>query len=172
MTHPTYSVLSSMCQRPGGNNYLSKYHFIMFLLFQHVLIFALIQIIFVLMFRIGVDAGGYEDTGVETVRCGLYSYLCNIITRKTCLPLHISTITALLGLLSVELKEFVQTGVVDLPDVTSESALVHDIRNWFSSLSKEQQSFSVSLIQSFDVHKNENAQCSYRIGHLGTASAL
>lgn len=139
--------------------------------FYHVLVtlFASIQIIVVLIFRIGVDAGGYEDIGVDTVRCGLHSYLCKIISRKTCIPLQISTIVALLGLLSTGLKGLVQTGAMDLPDVTGKSEIVDDIRSWFSSLSKEQQSFSVSVIQSLDFHTNDNAQCSYRID---TAIAL
>ena len=116
--------------------------------FYHVIIFALFRIIVVLISRIGVDAGGYEDDGVGIVRCGLHSYLCKIISRKTRLPLQISAIVALLGLLSDELKEFVQSGVMDLPDVvTVKYAIVNDIRKWFSSLSKEeQQSFSVGLI--------------------------
>ena len=58
-------------------------------------------------FRIGVDAGGYEDGGVENLRCTLSAYLDHTSSMKAGISLQISTGAALFGLLPLDLETLV-----------------------------------------------------------------
>ena len=62
----------------------------------------------VLIFRLGVDSGGYEDAGVENLRCNLSAFLSRDATMKAGLPIQIATVTALLGLLPLNFETLVQ----------------------------------------------------------------
>uniref|UniRef100_A0A5B7BWU3 Maternal effect embryo arrest 22 n=1 Tax=Davidia involucrata TaxID=16924 RepID=A0A5B7BWU3_DAVIN len=97
--------------------------------------------------RLGVDANGYEDTGVENLRCRLSVFLCQDTSRKLGLSIQIATVTALLGLLPLNFEELIKNNM-ELPAVVSESVPAECIRKWFSLLSNEQQSLSFSLLQS------------------------
>ncbi|GMY38164.1 hypothetical protein FCV25MIE_33408 [Fagus crenata] len=99
---------------------------------------------------LGVDAGGYEDTGVENLRCNLSAFLSRDATMKAGLPIQIATVTALLGLLPLDFETLLQSNV-KLQATASQSVLVDFIRKWFSLLSKEQQELSVSLLQTAGV---------------------
>ena len=100
----------------------------------------------VLIFRLGVDSGGYEDAGVENLRCNLSAFLSWDATMKAGLPIQIATVTALLGLLPLNFETLVQSNV-KLQATASQCVLVDFIRKWFSLLSKEQQELFVSLLQ-------------------------
>ncbi|XP_050288057.1 uncharacterized protein LOC126726747 [Quercus robur] len=102
--------------------------------------------------RLGVDAGGYEDKGVENLRCNLSAFLSRDATMKAGLPVQIATVTALLGLLPLDFETLVQRNV-KLQETATQSVLVDYIWNWFSLLSKEQQELSVSLLQTAGAKK-------------------
>ncbi|KAG2689499.1 hypothetical protein I3843_09G138900 [Carya illinoinensis] len=96
--------------------------------------------------RLGVDAGGYEDKGVENLRCNLFTFLNRYSILKAGLHLQIATVTSLLGLLPDDFDTLIQSNVKI--QVTARQYLLADsMRKWFSSLSKEQQDLSVRLLQ-------------------------
>ncbi|KAF7148748.1 hypothetical protein RHSIM_Rhsim03G0093400 [Rhododendron simsii] len=97
--------------------------------------------------RLGVDASGYEDNGVENLRCRLSSFLCQNSSRKLSRLSQIAIVNALLGLLSLSFKELVKS-TVEVPAVVSPSNSTDCIREWYSGLSNEQQSLSFSFLQS------------------------
>ncbi|KAF5742411.1 hypothetical protein HS088_TW09G00459 [Tripterygium wilfordii] len=95
--------------------------------------------------RLGVDAGGFEDKGVDHLRRKLSAFLSqepNIVG----LPIQIATVNVLLGLLSLEFVKVVQGEPIMFTAVPNKSATVDLIRNWFCRLSKEQQALSLSLL--------------------------
>ncbi|KAA8519316.1 hypothetical protein F0562_013572 [Nyssa sinensis] len=96
--------------------------------------------------RLGLDANGYEDIGVENLRCRLSAFLCQSTSRKLGLPIQIATVTSLLGLLLLDFEELIKSNV-ELAAVASKSVPADCIRKWFSLLSNEQQSLSWSLLQ-------------------------
>ncbi|KAF5444885.1 hypothetical protein F2P56_033977 [Juglans regia] len=96
--------------------------------------------------RLGVDAGGYEDKGVENLRCNLYTFLNRYTTMKAGLHLQIATATALLGLLPDDFDALIQSNV-KIQVTATQSLLADSMRKWFSLLSKEQQDLSVRLLQ-------------------------
>ncbi|KAM4112485.1 hypothetical protein ACJW30_05G143900 [Castanea mollissima] len=104
--------------------------------------------------RLGVDVGGYEDKGVENLRCNLSAFLSRDATMKAGLTVQIATVTALLGLLPLDFETLVQRNV-KLQETATQSVLVDYIWKWFSLLSKEQQELSVSLLQTAGAKKKE-----------------
>lgn len=107
-----------------------------------------------LIFRLGVDAGGYEDKGVESLRCNLSAFLSRDATMKAGLNVQIATVTALLGLLPLDFETLVQHNV-KLQETATHSVLVDYIWKWFSLLSKEQQELSVSVLRTTGAKKKE-----------------
>lgn len=118
-----------------------------FLCYYFALLAAKYIIYCVLTFRLGVAAHGYEDKGVENLRYKLSGLLSQRATYRPALPVQIATASALLGLLSFDFEEVIR-GNSNLPATTSQSIFTNHIRHWFSSLRKEQQALSYSLLQS------------------------
>lgn len=106
----------------------------------------------VLIFRLGVDAFGYEDKGVQQLRCKLVTFLCGGCTKKGLL-VQIATVTALLGLLSLDFETIIQDTVKFLAN-SSQSFAADSIKKWFSSLSEKQQDLSLNLLQTGGVNRN------------------
>ena len=104
----------------------------------------------VLFYRCGVDASGYKDNCVENLRSSLSAFLCQNSSRKLGLPAQIGTVNALLGLLNLNFEELVKSSV-ELPAVVSPSNPADCIREWYSTMSYEQQSSAVNLLQSGSV---------------------
>lgn len=95
--------------------------------------------------RLGVDANGYDDTGVETLRGRLSSFLHRKASAVTELPFQIATVTALLGVVPLRFEELFKSNN-ELSEVVKDSGPADCIRNWFSLLSKEHQSLSIRLL--------------------------
>ncbi|KAH7547478.1 hypothetical protein FEM48_Zijuj01G0314300 [Ziziphus jujuba var. spinosa] len=102
--------------------------------------------------RLGVDAFGYEDKGVQQLRCNLVTFLCGGCTKKGLL-VQIATVTALLGLLSLDFETIIQDTVKFLAN-SSQSFAADSIKKWFSSLSGKQQDLSLNLLQTGGVNRN------------------
>ncbi|POO01045.1 hypothetical protein TorRG33x02_032280 [Trema orientale] len=102
--------------------------------------------------RLGLEAFGFEDKGVEQLRCDLSTFFRCGINMKASLPIQIATVTASLGLLSVDFETIIQTKE-KLPAIASESVLVDLIREWFLSLSMKQQELSFSILRTAVVNK-------------------
>lgn len=103
-----------------------------------------------LILRLGVDAFGYEDKDVRQLRCNLSAFLRDGCTKKG-LHIQIATVTALLGLLSLNFEEIIQDNV-KFPVNASESSLAVVIREWFSLLSKKQQDLAINFLQTGGVN--------------------
>ncbi|CAN1169523.1 hypothetical protein LINPERPRIM_LOCUS19846 [Linum perenne] len=100
--------------------------------------------------RIGVAASGYEDKGVESLRYELCSFLGRQIVEKAAVfPVQIATVTSLLRLLSLDLQSVVddESFKCSTTNATSQSAVIRLLRDWFSSLSKDGQTMSLSFLQ-------------------------
>lgn len=100
-----------------------------------------------IIFRLGVAACGCEDKNVEKLSNTLSAFLWHETTTRAGLPLQIAIVTALLGLISVDLGQVIEINSM-CPSIASQSAVAGAIRKWFSSLSKEHQALSFSLFQS------------------------
>ncbi|KAJ8758770.1 hypothetical protein K2173_000491 [Erythroxylum novogranatense] len=97
--------------------------------------------------RLGVSTCGYENGGVEDLRCKLSTFLWRDGTIRSVLPVQMATLSALLGLLPLDFEKVIHSKLQ--PSVTvCQSVYVDLIRKWFCLLSKEQQFFSFSLLQS------------------------
>ncbi|XP_037493455.1 uncharacterized protein LOC105637078 isoform X1 [Jatropha curcas] len=97
--------------------------------------------------RLGVAACGYEDKEVENLKYKLSGFLQRDATTKLSLPVQIAAVTSLLGILPFDLQDVIQ-GNLKLPEGASQFVFADLIRNWFSSLSKEQQTLSSNLLHS------------------------
>lgn len=89
--------------------------------------------------RLGVDAKGSEDSGIEALR----DWLC---ARISCghsgdfgLHVQFAAVTSLVGLVAMPFEEIVGSDS-DPPGTTSQPAASKCIRKWFSSLDPEQKS--------------------------------
>ncbi|PQM37218.1 uncharacterized protein Pyn_18359 [Prunus yedoensis var. nudiflora] len=96
--------------------------------------------------RLGVDALGYEDKGVEILRGQLSAFLCRDSAISVGLPTQIATVTALLGLLPSDFETIIQ-GNVEPAAIASQSDPAQSIRKWFSLLPKKQQDLSFGFLQ-------------------------
>lgn len=101
----------------------------------------------VILIRLGVDVGGYEDHGVENLRTKLLSYLCNS-SMKAHTSLQIATATALFGLLPLDLESLSQTEF-SLPAYPSKSISddAGSLRKWFSGLGEHQKILLYSILR-------------------------
>ncbi|KAK1375650.1 hypothetical protein POM88_031843 [Heracleum sosnowskyi] len=95
--------------------------------------------------RLGVVAKGYNDTGVETLRDRLSSFLHQNGSAIMVLPTQIATVYALLGVIPLRFEELIKSNNKP-PEVVEDSGSTDRVRNWFSLLSKEQQSLSTKLL--------------------------
>ncbi|KAI5332054.1 hypothetical protein L3X38_022182 [Prunus dulcis] len=96
--------------------------------------------------RLGVDALGYEDKGLEILRCQLSAFLCRDSAISVGLPTQIATVTALLGLMPYDFETIIQ-GNVEPAAIASQSDPAQSIRKWFSLLPKKQQDLSFGFLQ-------------------------
>ncbi|KAJ4832993.1 hypothetical protein Tsubulata_005283 [Turnera subulata] len=96
--------------------------------------------------RIGVAACGYEDGGVDTLSHKLCGYLTGEFAAKSGFPVQIATVSALLGLSSLDFRKVVSSNL-ELLTTGRLSEFSDRLRNWFSLLSKEQQVLSFALLQ-------------------------
>ncbi|KAM6551821.1 hypothetical protein CsatB_001629 [Cannabis sativa] len=102
--------------------------------------------------RLGVEASGYEDKGVDQLRHDLSSFFRGGISIMAGLPIQIATVTAALGILSIDFKTIIETKE-KFSGTASESILVDMIRKWFFLLSRRQQDLSFSILQTSGVNK-------------------
>ncbi|PNY04429.1 protein TRANPARENT TESTA 12-like [Trifolium pratense] len=84
--------------------------------------------------RIGVDSGGYEDRGVENMRCNLYAYLCRISSTKAGFSLQIATANTLFLLLPHGFETLFHTNISLSAYSKSVSDSVETLRMWFFGL--------------------------------------
>ncbi|OWM63773.1 hypothetical protein CDL15_Pgr006035 [Punica granatum] len=96
--------------------------------------------------RFGVDSSGCNDTSIESLRCHLYSLLCQACTSKFGFPIQCSIVMALLSLLPLDFENILDNGAT-LPDTASVSVPARAIGKWFSSLSKEEQASMYILLR-------------------------
>ncbi|KAI9195861.1 hypothetical protein LWI28_018821 [Acer negundo] len=71
--------------------------------------------------RIGVDACGYEDKEVESLRNKLSSFLMGDTTIVAALPVQIATVTALLGLVPLDFEQIVE--------INAKHPIINGLRN-------------------------------------------
>ena len=102
----------------------------------------------VIIFRLGVDAFGYEDSGVENLRSNLLAYLCCDSSVKAGPFVQIAAATALLGLLPLDLETLLQTNLT-LPGCAAQ------LRKWLLGLEKDQQELLYSIVRGVNVYKRE-----------------
>ncbi|KAF3450972.1 hypothetical protein FNV43_RR07061 [Rhamnella rubrinervis] len=100
--------------------------------------------------RLGVDALGYENKDVQRLRCNLSAFLHDDCSKKG-LHIQIATVTALLGLVSLNFEEIIQVNM-KFPVNASESSPAVMIRNWFSLLGKKQQDLAINILQTGGVN--------------------
>lgn len=105
------------------------------------------------LIRLGVGVGGYDDRGVENLRCNLFSYLCRNSSTKAGSPLQIATATALFGLLPLDLETLLQTEF-NLPASSCKSISddAVNLRKWFSGLDKNQRDLLCGILRCTDVY--------------------
>ncbi|KAK9022442.1 hypothetical protein V6N11_002704 [Hibiscus sabdariffa] len=97
--------------------------------------------------RLGVDAVGYEDTEVVNLRVKLSAFLRQETTIRAGLPIQLATVSALLGLVSLDLEDFhLENG--DLAGMSGQPLPADVLRNWFLVLTEEQRAKSIRFIQS------------------------
>lgn len=106
----------------------------------------------VVLIRLGVDVGGYEDQGVENLRCKLLSYLCNSSVKAgQSLQIATATATALFGLLPLDLEALLLTER-SLPAYSSKSISddAGNLRKWFSGLGEHQRDLLCGILRCTD----------------------
>lgn len=109
----------------------------------------LLLIHLVLSPRFGIDVGGYDQTGVEGLRCSLSAFLGQETAWERSLPSQFAAAKALIDLLPLEFEELIQKDLeVVLTGDSTQSSHIVVIKKWFSQLSKEKQSLSCSLFRS------------------------
>lgn len=100
-------------------------------------------------FRLGVKAGGFDDLGVQTLRCSLYSFLRQATTLKMGFATQTAIATALLRLMPLDFENIVQGNAS-----VSQPAPPCAVRKWFSSLTREQKTSIRNIIQSATVDRS------------------
>ncbi|XVF23014.1 hypothetical protein REPUB_Repub13aG0001300 [Reevesia pubescens] len=99
--------------------------------------------------RLGVDAVGYEDKEVENLRVKLSAFLWRETTIRAGLCIQLATVTALLGLISLDFEKVI-LGNVKIPVMSGQFDPADLVRNWFPLLTEEQQAMSIRLFLSVD----------------------
>lgn len=98
--------------------------------------------------RDAVDAKGYQDPGVNSLRDWLSTFICQKNPSGNFgLPIQFASVTALLGLIDRSFQEVIEANI-DVSRSGNQSNALKCIRNWFSSLDAEQQSPFCSLSSS------------------------
>ncbi|MBA0565191.1 hypothetical protein Golob_010080 [Gossypium lobatum] len=98
----------------------------------------------VCFFRLGVDAVGYEDKEVKNLRAKLSAFLWQETTIRAGLPIQLASVSALLGLVSLDFKKAsLENG--NLPGMSGQCVPADLLRNWFLQLTEEQRSMSIRL---------------------------
>jgi hypothetical protein len=110
----------------------------------------LLIVLNVILIRLGVDVGGYENEGVENLRSKLLSHLCNS-SAKAGTSLQIATATAVFGLLPLDLEALSQTEF-SLPACSSKSISddADNLRKWISGLEEHQQDMLYAILRRTD----------------------
>ncbi|KAF8027739.1 hypothetical protein BT93_E0606 [Corymbia citriodora subsp. variegata] len=93
--------------------------------------------------RLGVKAGGFDDVGVQSLRCFLYSFLQQATTLNMGFSTQTAITTALLQLVPLDFENIVQGNAS-----VSQSAPACAVKKWFSSLTREQKTLICNLLQS------------------------
>ncbi|XP_015973285.1 uncharacterized protein LOC107496528 [Arachis duranensis] len=97
--------------------------------------------------RIGVDAAGYEDRGVENLRYKLFAFLDHTSSVKARNSLQISAVTSLFGLLPLDPEALVCTEI-NLPAYSkSISDHAQTLRKWSSGLDKDDKEFLSTMLR-------------------------
>ncbi|KAI6701070.1 hypothetical protein NL676_015394 [Syzygium grande] len=99
--------------------------------------------------RLGLKAGGFDDVGVQSLRCSLYSFLRQATTLNMGFSTQTAIATALLRLVPLDFENIVRGNTS-----VSQSASACAIREWFSSLTREQKTSICNLLQSAIVDKS------------------
>lgn len=88
--------------------------------------------------RDAVDAKGYQDPGVNSLR----DWLSAFVSRRSPsgLPIQFASVMALLGLVERSFQEVTEANVDVISRPGNQSNAINCVRNWFSSLDTEQQS--------------------------------
>lgn len=104
----------------------------------------------VILIRFGVDAGGYEDQGVENMRSKLLSYLNNF-SIKAGTSLQIAAATALFGLLPLDLAAVLKNEF-NLSAFSSKSISndTGSLKKWFSGLAEHQRELLYGILKCTD----------------------
>ncbi|KAK9058410.1 hypothetical protein SSX86_023252 [Deinandra increscens subsp. villosa] len=99
------------------------------------------------MTRLGIDANGFEDAGVESIRVKLISFLSQGGTsNKFSLPVQLAAVNALLATTPLGFQEICTNSSIQVqPPVGFATAATDCIQRWFSLLSDEHKSLSVRL---------------------------
>lgn len=103
-------------------------------------------------FRIGVDIGGYEDQGIENLRCNLFAYLCRTYSMKAGLSLQIVISNTLFGLLPLGPETLFHTNITLSAYSNSVSDHAETLRKWFCGLGKDQQMLLSGILKHTDVY--------------------
>ncbi|KAF3777366.1 hypothetical protein EJ110_NYTH25706 [Nymphaea thermarum] len=102
--------------------------------------FAAVLILIGQLGRLGIDAAGYEEQGVEQLRCNLSEFLNQ---RGRCLLVQLAAVVAILNLLSIDFMKCIQKNAsIDV----CQSHHVEIIKKWFSELSDHEQSNALCLL--------------------------
>lgn len=107
----------------------------------------------VITFRLGADSLGWNDTSVESLRCHLYSFLCQARNSKLVFPTQCAIMMALLSLLPFDSEKILEN-TATLPETASISIPAQAIGRWFSRLSKEEQASMRAVLQSETVNRS------------------
>ncbi|KAI3439207.1 uncharacterized protein J3R85_005177 [Psidium guajava] len=99
--------------------------------------------------RLGVKAGGFDDLGVQSLRCSLYSFLLQATTLNMGFATQTAIATALLRLMPLDFENIVQCNAS-----VSQPAPACAVRKWFSSLTREQKTSICNIIQSATVDRS------------------
>ncbi|MED6179775.1 hypothetical protein PIB30_003991 [Stylosanthes scabra] len=97
--------------------------------------------------RIGVDAGGYEDRGVENLRSKLFAFLDRTSSTKARNSLQISVVTSLFALLPLDPEVLVCADINLSAYSKSISDHVNTLRKWSSGLDKDEEEFLSTFLR-------------------------
>ncbi|KAK9052029.1 hypothetical protein SSX86_028657 [Deinandra increscens subsp. villosa] len=97
------------------------------------------------MARLGIDANGFEDVEVESIRVKLISFISQGTSNKFSLPVQFAAVNALLGSTPLGFQE-ICTNNLELPPPVGFATATDCIQRWFLSLSDEHKSLSVRLL--------------------------
>lgn len=97
--------------------------------------------------RLGVDASGYDDKGIESLRSRLSALLDHNSFKGLAFTTQIAVIYSLVGIIPLNLAKLVKTNA-ECPSIDRYSNFAKLIRNWLSTLNIEQQTLSLGVLES------------------------